>query len=651
MFDYIRFPLKLTFSVLSAMVIGFYLNLEMPRWAIMTAGIVAGGTAFAAGGDPYSGALRYRGILRIVGTFFGSVAALTLIIFTVQAPFLLMLLACIWAGFCVWLSSLARIENASAMATASYTALTVIVTIQSSGHLVLAPIYAIERCSEIVLGILCTMLADLIFSPRSIKQAIDNEADSLLVMHYRLLRICVCQHDREEVDAVWAELVRRTHTLRNMTDQLRLESSRWSNACQRLSAIQDLSLTLITHAIEIFLMQRDTSGVIPLQYSLLFEKEAKGVNDIHSSMKVLRHILTTADSGSKPVMLSRWVGAATEYLLLLNGVKSNARIFTLEKDILRREVVKSTRSAETRHAMINGIRTFLATATAALFWLYTGWTSGSSCMILLGVVTALAMRSPNPLAVAKDFVYGMTVAAPVALVIYTIILPATQQSMTLLCLTMGVVAFVCGLFLQKRQLGTMGAFAGILNAVTIDNPMAFHFSVFLDNVLGQIIGSCLALAVILLIPDNARKHTGRKILNRLMYSAISALGSDKSRRHRNHLPAMYQQLGLLQNLFPQDINKYRIALTLILSYQQFTTISVQDSQALSHLRSNLRVIARRLVSADQPPQRRESFTRLMSELKDYLTGSPGQGGEQSLHQKLERMVVLLEQYEDSFIYI
>ncbi|SUB14818.1 p-hydroxybenzoic acid efflux pump subunit AaeB [Pantoea agglomerans] len=52
MIEFLRFPVKLTFALVLALMVGFHFNLETPRWAVMTAGIVAGGTAFAAGGGP-----------------------------------------------------------------------------------------------------------------------------------------------------------------------------------------------------------------------------------------------------------------------------------------------------------------------------------------------------------------------------------------------------------------------------------------------------------------------------------------------------------------------------------------------------------------------------------------------------------------------
>ncbi len=51
---------------------------------------------------------------------------------------------------------------------AGYTALIIVITIQPEP--LLTPQFAVERCSEIVIGIVCAIMADLLFSPRSIKQ-------------------------------------------------------------------------------------------------------------------------------------------------------------------------------------------------------------------------------------------------------------------------------------------------------------------------------------------------------------------------------------------------------------------------------------------------------------------------------------------------
>ncbi|WP_292989184.1 p-hydroxybenzoic acid efflux pump subunit AaeB [Pantoea sp.] len=650
MIQFLRFPVKLTFALVLALMVGFHLNLETPRWAVMTAGIVAGGTAFAAGGDPYSGALRYRGVLRIIGTFIGCIAALTIMIATVRAPVVMLLLCCIWAGLCVWLSSLIKVENSYALGLAGYTALIIVVTANASGGLTLVPQYAVERCSEIVLGILCAILADMIFSPRSIKKVIDAEVDSLLVAHYQLLQLCVAHGDKDEVDKAWSALVRRTTALNSMRSQLMMESSRWKNSNRRLQMLNTLSLTLITQAAETFLIQNSRPDYIPPQYRLMVEKPASTIEEVHRRMKVMRRVMGASDK-STPVTLASWVGTATEYLLLLKGIKSNSRITSLEEEILQREVVIQARSAETHHAMINGIRTFVATALGSLFWLYTGWTSGSGCMVMLAVITALAMRMPNPLMMAKDFLYGMTVAVPLGALYFMYVLPATQQSALLLCIAIGILGFIGGIFIQRRQLGTLGALIGTLNVLVLDNPMQFRFNVFLDNVLGQVIGCFVAMMVILLIRDKSKARTGRKLLNRFMYAAVSAMTTNQARRRENHLPALYQQLFLLLNLFPGDINKYRIALTLIIGHQRLRDAEVPVNADLSAYHRQLRYTADRVISASSDDKRRYYFERLLKELDVYQEKLAHYEAPVSVTEPVKRLAMMLDKYQNTLIQI
>ncbi|MEZ3501725.1 p-hydroxybenzoic acid efflux pump subunit AaeB [Pantoea sp. KPR_PJ] len=651
MIEFLRFPIKLAFALVAALMIGFHLNLETPRWAVMTAGIVAGGTAFVAGGDPYSGALRYRGVLRIIGTFIGCIAALTIMIATVRAPVVMLLLCCAWAGICVWLSSLIKVENSYALGLAGYTALIIVVTADANNGLTLVPQFAVERCSEIVLGILCAILADMIFSPRSIKKVIDSEVDALLVAHYRLLQLCVAHEDKEEVDKAWSALVRRTTALGTMRGQLMMESSRWQNANRRLQMLNTLSLTMITQAAETFLIQNSRPEYIPAQYRLLIEKKAESVADVHRRMKVMRRVIGASEEGKTPVTLVSWVGAATEYLLLLKGIKSNSRITTPEEGILQREVVIQARSAETHHAMINGIRTFVATALGSLFWLYTGWTSGSGCMVMLAVITALAMRVPNPLMMAKDFFYGMIFAVPLSSFYFMYLLPSTQQSALLLCIVIGLLGFISGILIQRRQLGTLGALAGTINVLVLDNPMTFHLNVFLDNVLGQMIGAFVALMVILLIRDKSKARTGRKLLNRFMYAAVSAMTTNQARRRENHLPALYQQLFMLLNLFPGDIDKYRIALTLIIGHQRLRTADVPVNADLSAFHRQLRATADRIISARSDDKRRHYFEQLLAEFDVYQQKLVQYDAPLSVTEPVRRLADMLSKYQNTLLQI
>ncbi|ALR78301.1 p-hydroxybenzoic acid efflux pump subunit AaeB [[Enterobacter] lignolyticus] len=641
--QHLRFAVKLACAIVLALFVGFHFELETPRWAVLTAAIVAAGPAFAAGGEPWSGAIRYRGMLRICGTFIGCIAALTIIIVMIRAPLLMILVCCLWAGFCTWISSLVRVENSYAWGLAGYTALIIIITIQSAP--LLTPQFAVERCSEIVIGIVCAIVADLLFSPRSIKQEIDRELDALLVDQYALMQLCIRHGDSIAVDNAWSALVRRTQALDGMRSNLNMESSRWAKANRRLKALNTLSLTLITQACETYLIQNTRPELITDAWREMFNAPAQTAQDVHKQLKRMRRILSWTGEHDTPVTLYSWVGAATRYQLLKRGVVGNAKISTREEEILQGEVVVKAESAERHHAMINFWRTTLSCMLGTLFWLWTGWTSGSGAMVMIAVVTSLAMRLPNPRMVAIDFLYGTIAALPIGAFFFLVVIPSTQQSMLLLCLSLAVLAFFIGIEVQKRRLGSLGALASTINIIVLDNPMTFHFSQFLDSALGQLVGCFVALMVILLVRDNSQSRTGRVLLNQFVSAAVSSLTTNTARRKENHLPALYQQLFLLLNKFPGDLAKFRLALTLIIAHQRLRDAPVPVNDDLSLFHRQMRRTADKLISASSDDRRRRYFNRLLEELDVYQEKLRIWEAPPQVTEPVERLAGMLRKYQ------
>lgn len=140
--------------------------------------------------------------------------------------------------------------------------------------------------------------------------------------------------------------------------------------------------------------------------------------------------------------------------------------------------------------MVNFWRTTISCVLGTLFWLWSGWTSGSGAMVMIAVVTSLAMRLPNPRMVGIDFIYGTLAALPLGLLYFLVIIPNTQQSMLLLCLSLAVLGFFLGIEVQKRRLGSMGALASTINIIVLDNPMKFEFSLFWIARLDRLSAAC-----------------------------------------------------------------------------------------------------------------------------------------------------------------
>jgi len=431
------------------------------------------------------------------------------------------------------------------------------------------------------------------------------------------MQLCIAHADSEEVDKAWGNLVRRTTALEGMRSNLNMESSRWARANRRLKVINTLSLTLITQSCETWLIQNTRPEAVPPEYHTFFSEPVETAADVHKRLKFIRRALAWTGERDTPVTIYSWVGAATRFLLLKRGVIGNTRISAVEESILDGEVVINAASAERHHAMINFWRTTVSCMLGALFWLWTGWTSGSGAMVMIAVVTALAMRLPNPRMVSIDFLLGTLVALPLGAFYFLVVLPATQQSMLLLCISLALLGFFIGIEVQKRRLGSLGALASTINIIVLDNPMTFEFNRFLDSALGQLVGCFLAMMVILLIRDNSQAQTGRTLLNRFMLAAVSSMTTNKARRKENHLPALYQQLFLLLNKFPGDIAKFRLALNLIIAHQRLRDAPIPVNDDLSSFHRQLRRTADRVVSASSDDKRHQAFTQLLDELDIY----------------------------------
>ncbi|MFZ4833286.1 p-hydroxybenzoic acid efflux pump subunit AaeB [Rouxiella sp. Mn2063] len=643
----LRFACKLIFAILGALTLGFYLQLETPRWSAMSAAIVAAGPAFVAGGEPFAGAIRHRGFLRIIGTFLGCIAAVVIITSTVRAPVVTLLVCCLWAAFCTWWSSLVRVENSYALGLSGYTAL-IIVTAAISTPLA-APQLAIERCSEIVVGICCAIVADLLFSPRSIKGDLDRAVSQLLLDQFALIRICINQGEKEVIDKAWHHLVKSTAALNGMRTHLMMESSRWQRVNKRMKALNTLSLSMITQACETFLIEQNAKHSIPPEVKALFEQPAETLPEVRQRMKKLRHLLADTHGNDALLTISAWVGSATRALLMLKGIHTNSSISSIENNVLSTEVVVKPSSAERHHAMINGVRTFVACLIGFLFWLWSGWTSGSVAVLMVVIITSLAMRTPNPRMMAMDFIIGMIAAIPVASLYFMVIMPATQQSLLLLFIALGVFIFICGIEVQKRRLGVMGLLAGVINVLVLTNPMTFNVSSFFDSVIGQAIGCCISLIVLSLIRDKSRDKTGRTLLNRFVSSAVSALTTKAYRRRENHLPALYHQLNQLLVMFPNDIGKYRLALQLIIAHQRLKMAEVPMIEELSVFHKKIRNTADHVVSSLSEGKRAYYYQRLLDEMNEYQRKLVEYDSPHKVIEPVKNLTELLSKYQRAFL--
>lgn len=609
-----RFAFKLSFAIVTALFLGFHLNLVTPRWSVVTAGIVIAGPAFAAGGEPFSGAIRHRGWLRIIGTIAGCIAGMMIVTLLVRAPVVMLTVCCLWISFCTWASTLVREENSYAWGLAGFTALIIVITSASNQTgLLQAPQFAIERSTEIILGIVSAILADLLLSPRSIKKDIDNLAGKLLVAQYQLMQAGLANAGETTIDQRWHQHISQIQTLSVMSRHLLLESAGWERAAQRMNSLNTLLLQMTTLTCETRLVMAEDPQSVNPDILRLFCEPVTTPHAVQQRIKMLHQRLTGCSQQARTQPLTLWIGDMTRALLTVHGIQTNGPITHAEKALIHRAPEIKHRTMKLQQARINGLRTLFATLLGCAIWLWTGWTSSSLFIIMIAVVTSLATHSPTPRRVALDFVLGMLLAIPIGAAFFMLVMPATQQNLLLLSLSLGGLTFLIGTQVQKQRLGSLGTLAGVINILVLSNPMVFNTTQFIDNAAGQLLGSCLGLFMLMLIRDCPAEHTACGLLNGFISRAVAAIGSKPAQRRDNHLPTQYQQLSHLLRLQPERQDKCSMALYLILLQQLMLRITVPDNALLMAQKSGLQQRVEQLNSGSDITSHAADFTDLLAE--------------------------------------
>src|SRR5262245_16117652 len=152
---------KTTASGLLALLVAFAFNLDQPKWALLTVFIVA---------QPQSGLVLAKSFFRIVGTVVGAAVALLLVSLFAQERVLFLGSLALWIGLCTFASKYARNFAAYGFVLSGYTV--AIVGITGALDPTNAFFIAVDRATEISLGIMTTAVISRVILPMSLSDAL-----------------------------------------------------------------------------------------------------------------------------------------------------------------------------------------------------------------------------------------------------------------------------------------------------------------------------------------------------------------------------------------------------------------------------------------------------------------------------------------------
>lgn len=150
------FALRTSLAGLTALAISFWLSLQDPQWSILTVYLLA---------QPTTGAVLAKGAYRTLGTIVGALFALAVLSVYAEAtvPFVAAMVA--WLGLCFYLAARTRNFVSYGFYLAGLTAM--VVGYQGVNTPDTAWQIALDRTTEILLGVGCTAIASMLILPRN----------------------------------------------------------------------------------------------------------------------------------------------------------------------------------------------------------------------------------------------------------------------------------------------------------------------------------------------------------------------------------------------------------------------------------------------------------------------------------------------------
>ncbi|WP_252273833.1 FUSC family protein [Pseudomonas subflava] len=497
----LQFAAKTLLAGALALWCAFRFDLEQPQWALMTAFIVA---------QPLAGMVVQKGLARLLGTLIVTALSVLFMALFAQAPWLFLLVMALWLGLCTAASTLLRSAWAYSFVLAGYTV--AIICLPITGKPLLVFDEAVARCTEICLGILCSMAVSAVLWPQRVEQAVVQQARA--AWQGGVQAAAAALQGRAAGRQGLLETLGRIVAVDAQREHAWFEGSRGRQRARGLRALTRELLGLL----------RLARGAAR-QWQQLDQGQADG---LRAWLDEVRTLLAEPDAQRQEALYGRLLEAsqapgqslARQYCLgrLALVVRQLGRAQTALGAVERGEAPQDAPPPLSWHrdvqtAAVYGLRSCLTLLVLSAFWLATGWPAASGALLLAAVVCSLFASRENADLIGMAFMRGIFYALPVAFFVGQVLLPQ-WNGFPLLCLALGVPLFF-GLLAMAKPALAGAATSFCLHFIVLcapRNDMVYDVAFFLNEALAMLIGvGCAVLALRLIVLRNPVWH-GRRLL-------------------------------------------------------------------------------------------------------------------------------------------
>ena len=524
------FGLRMWAAVSLALYIAFWLELDNPYWAGLSAAIVC---------QPQLGASLRKGWFRMVGTMIGAVWIVVLIACFPQDRVWFLVSLAAYSAACAFGATVLRNFASYAAALAGITSAIITSDLLGSVGGVNANatfLLAVTRASETCIGIVCAGIVlaatDLGGAPRRLAAQFADLSAGITASFISTLTTAGSESD--ETLTVRREFIRRVTALDPVIDQTLGESAQIRYFSPALQSAVDGLFTALSgwraianvHGLETGESRHEAETVLEilppeLQSASRPDTAARWIHDpvaLHQicELTVRRLIALPAATPSLRLLADKAAETFAGIAQALNGLAVLVADPTRQ---IQHRGIKQLRVTDWLPALVNAGRAFIAVGTVELFWVVTAWPGGGTAVTFTTVVTlVLAPRAEQAYNAALGFTAGAFIAVILAAIVAFAVLPALGiERYAGFCLVLAVCLVPLGALLaQARQPRQIGMFTAatllFLPILQPENPMTYDPETFYNAAMAIVCGAGFGALAYRLLPPLSPAFRIRRLL-------------------------------------------------------------------------------------------------------------------------------------------
>lgn len=495
-------------AAILALYVAFVLQLESPGSAMTTVVIVSG---------PLHGMVLSKGMYRFLGTTLGVCVSVLMIALFAQSPLAFMVALSIWMGLCVYVSSLLRHFRAYAAVLAGYTLSLVALPAVETPLRIFD--LATSRIAVVTVGVVCCALVKGILSPRvgrsRLRPALaDGLVGTALLTAKAIDRVLhpqaegvgaegVSPNDAATLIAAHRQLSGRLSALDGLIEAAATESAETAQEAPAVRLLVSVLHAILTLGATARPFSKEAPAPEPLLvYALAVRDLLRDISSIDAFLapEMARRLAALRRLGDVTTdrlatVQDRDLAAETPDAVLdamtrasrLDGmvrelIQARRLLAAIEKGRSGEAVTPVTYHRDRHQAMINAVRAGIATLSAGVFWIVTGWPSGATMMAGALPACALMGAADQPDRAVLGFAKGVALAAVAAYVCQFHMMAAVSEFPLLAACVAPFVVLGAALSITP---GTSSVFVGFLIFFTFfaapRNPMAYDLGAFLNT--------------------------------------------------------------------------------------------------------------------------------------------------------------------------